>query len=128
MVTNYNRPELPEEDVEDVRTRRVEIPVSPPDRVLLREVSDIMKGLATDMDFWSRLTDRSEHEMRVMIEDRINRANNEIRRRAELRGIKWRTGRPTTKEMKAMGMVSQEIERTEPINLTQHIEEQRRRR
>ncbi len=127
MVMNYNRPPPPDAPVENVRTRRVEIPVSPPDRVLLREVSDIMKGLATDMDFWSRLTDRSEHEMRVMIEDRINRANNEIRRRAEMRGIKWRTGRPTLKEMKELTGGSWETDPSEPINLSQHIEKQRRR-
>ncbi len=126
MVTNYNRPEPPEQDVQNVRTRRLEIPVHPPDRELLREVADIVKGMAFQLDFWSRLTDRSEREMQIMIEDQINRANNEIRLRAEMRGIKWRTGRPTNKEMKAMGIPIPETVKTGPIDMTQHIGKLRR--
>lgn len=127
MVTNYNRPPPPEEDVEDVKTLRLEIPVSPPDRQLMREIADILKGMGTWLDFHSRLTDRSDREMQLNIVDCIRQANNKIRREAGLRGIRWRTGRPTNKEMKALGMPVPETKETKPINLTQYIDEQRRR-
>ena len=48
MVMNY-RPPPPEEDVVNVRTRRLEIPVCE-HRQLMRDVADIVKGLGNDMD------------------------------------------------------------------------------
>ena len=125
MVMNY-RPPPPEEDAVNVRTRRLEIPVCE-HRQLMRDVADIVKGLGNDMDVWSRLLDRSEEEMETMIEKKIKRANEDIRDQSNLHGIKWRSGRPTNAEMRRMGMPVPRTAETEPINLTQHIEKQRRR-
>ena len=126
MVINY-RPPPPEEDVVNVRTRRLQIPVCE-NRQLMRDVAEIVKGLGNDMDVWSRLLDRTEEEMETMIEKKIKRANEDIRAESERHGIKWRTGRPTNVEMRRMGMPVPRTVETEPINLTQHIEKLRHRR
>ncbi len=127
MVTNYNRPEPREQDAENVRTRRLEIPVCQ-NRQLMRDVADIIKGLGNDIDVWSRLLDRDEEEMEWAIEKKIKHANEFIRAQSAKHAIKWRRGRPTNAEMSRMGMNSPQTEGTAAINLTQYMEKQRQKR
>jgi hypothetical protein len=89
---------LPSIETHPIKTRRIEIPVSPPDRILMREIADIIRGLGFRLDFWSRSRDHDEDDMEAMVDHWVDRANRDIRKAAALRDIKWRQGRPTQKE------------------------------
>ncbi len=125
MVKNYTPPPPEAEEEPQFHTRRLEIVICE-DRRLMYQQAQIIKGLGSDLEVWSRLLDRSEREMRMNSEDKVDHAIKSIRTEAELHGISWRRGRPTNKEMKAMGMPVPESVKTGPIDMTQYIGKQRR--
>ena len=126
MVINYRPPPpLPEEEEVEFHTRRLEIVICE-DRRLMYQQSQIIKGLGNDLEIWSRLLDRSEREMRMNSEDKVDNAIKSIRTESALHGVSWRRGRPTNKEMKALGMPVPESRKTEPINLSQYMGKQKR--
>ena len=75
--------------------KRITIPMG--DRLVLRQVADLLRGLANTMDHWSRLPvteDMTERLMMMSVSSDIDRTNLLIRETARQAGIEIREGRP----------------------------------
>lgn len=75
--------------------KRVTIPMG--DAFTLRHVADHLRGLATALDHWSRMTgtpEFSEQHVMMLVAGEIDKTNRAIRKSAEQAGIEVAVGRP----------------------------------
>lgn len=80
-------------------SKRITIPLG--DRFILRNFAESLRGLATTMDHYSRLSptqDLSEQLMMLQVVLEIDRVNSMIKAAARQAGIEVREGRPKNSE------------------------------
>lgn len=75
------------------RPKRINIPLE--DKFVLREIADLLRGLATIMAFESRRPDTAQRESLSRIRWEIRKTNTKIREAALQAGIYWQEGAPT---------------------------------
>ena len=74
------------------RHKRLTIPLE--NKLLLRQVADILRGLANQIDFDSRRPDTTERTALLDAKHSIDCTNRKIRALAEQHGVELREGRP----------------------------------
>lgn len=77
-------------------SKRITIPLG--EALLMRQVADILRGLATQLDFNSRRTDLQERTRRMQDRFDVDCANRKIKDAAKLFGTEIREGRRTNAE------------------------------
>ena len=99
MVMNY-RPKTSQGEPEPVamKCKRIDIPISPYDPMLMRDVAESLRACAYQLEFWAKI-DREEREQRIMSRAEIDRCNETIRNNGKIKGYFWRAGRPKTGQM-----------------------------
>ncbi len=74
------------------QSKRLTIPVT--DRLVLRKVADLLRGLANVIDFESRRPDNTARSSLFRIATEVDSTNRKIRYEAQKAGIDLREGRP----------------------------------